>query len=247
MPIALGLHLAVAIFFAVHAVRTGQQNYWLFILLSFPGLGSLIYFLTIYLPSSRLRGDATKLARAAVKSMNPTRELREAQAAYEYAPTAQNQIRLAQALLDAGESEQALSYFEQCLQGVFSEDLEIRWSTAQAAFQAGRADVALSHLMQIRAQDRRFRSEAVALLVARSYALQGDTAQARAEFDSAVRQSGSFDSKAEYALWLAGQKDWQAATALHQELQDTIRHWKRPQREYHRDLIRRLKMAFANR
>ena len=33
MPIAIGLHLAVAVFFAIHAVRTGQQTYWLFILL----------------------------------------------------------------------------------------------------------------------------------------------------------------------------------------------------------------------
>ena len=38
MPALLGfLHIAVAIFFAIHAVRHGRNNYWLFILLAFPG------------------------------------------------------------------------------------------------------------------------------------------------------------------------------------------------------------------
>lgn len=245
MPIAIGLHLAVAIFFAVHAVRTGQQTYWLFILLSFPLLGSLIYFLTIYLPSSRLQRGATKLAKAAVKSLDPSRELREARAAYEYAPTAQNQIRLAQALLDAGEARQSLAYFEQCLQGIFSEDLEIRWSAAQAAFDAGQLDAALRHLETIRAQDARFRSDAVSLLTARTHAALGNDAQARAAFDAAVAQSGNFDSKAEYAIWAAGQGDWRTADALHQDLDASMRRWTRQQRDFHRDLIRRLKAAFA--
>ncbi len=205
MPIAIGLHLAVAIFFAVHAVRTGQQTYWLFILLSFPLLGSLIYFLTIYLPSSRLQRGATKLARAAAKGLDPTRELREAQATYDYAPTAQNQLRLAQALLEAGQAQQAMGHFEQCLQGIFSADLEIRWSAAQAALDAGHPEVALRHLEEIRAQDTRFRHHEVTLLTA----------------------------------------NWQTAHALHEELQASMRRWNRQQRDFHRDLIRRLKTAFA--
>ena len=53
MPyIGLGLHVLVAIYFAVHAVRSGQEQYWLFILFSFPLLGSVVYFLVIYLPDS---------------------------------------------------------------------------------------------------------------------------------------------------------------------------------------------------
>jgi hypothetical protein len=44
MPIVgLGLHLLIALFFAVHAVRSGQQLFWLFILFSFPLLGSVVY------------------------------------------------------------------------------------------------------------------------------------------------------------------------------------------------------------
>lgn len=245
MPIAIGLHLAVAIFFCVHAIRSGQQIYWLFILLAFPLLGSIVYFLAVYLPSSRLQRSATKLARSAVNSLDPNRELREAQSAFDYAPTAQNQIRLAEALLHAGNASQALTYFEQCLQGIFSEDLEIRWLTAQAAMQAGQADIALRHLQHIRQQDSRFRLDAVMLLTAQAYAAQGQTAQARSAFEAAVQQSGDFVSKAEYAIWAAGQGDWQVANALRTELDASMGQWKRTQRDFHRDLIRRLNAAFA--
>lgn len=43
MPIiGLGLHVLIAIYFAAHAVRTGQDKYWLWILFAFPLLGSLV-------------------------------------------------------------------------------------------------------------------------------------------------------------------------------------------------------------
>ena len=45
MPfLGIGFHVIVALFFAVHAVRTHQNLYWLFILFSFPLLGSVAYF-----------------------------------------------------------------------------------------------------------------------------------------------------------------------------------------------------------
>jgi len=104
MPfVGLGLHFFVAVFFAVHALRSGQQLYWLIILFSFPLLGSIVYFLAVYLPDSRLERGARKVVAAAAKTLNPTRELKEAHAAFEYTPTAQNQMRLAAAYLEAGQ------------------------------------------------------------------------------------------------------------------------------------------------
>ncbi|MFO1338365.1 MAG: hypothetical protein U1F53_09020 [Burkholderiaceae bacterium] len=133
MPIVgLGLHVLIAIFFAIHAVRSGQQTYWLFILFSFPLLGSIVYFLAIYLPDSRLERGARQAVAKAAKALDPTRELREARAAFEYTPTAQHQMRLAAALLDAGQAEEAATNYEACLKGPFASDLEIRWGAAQA-------------------------------------------------------------------------------------------------------------------
>src|SRR4051812_9437863 len=89
MPVlGLGLHVLVALYFAVHALRNGQQMYWLFVLFSFPLLGSVVYFLVIYLPGSKLEYGARKVVAVAAKTLDPTRELREARAAFDYTPTA---------------------------------------------------------------------------------------------------------------------------------------------------------------
>ena len=45
MPALLILNYAVAITLCFHAVRSGQNNYWLWILLAVPGVGSLVYLL----------------------------------------------------------------------------------------------------------------------------------------------------------------------------------------------------------
>ena len=78
MPVALGLHVLVALFFAVHAIRNGQQIYWLLILFSFPLLGSVVYFFAIYLPNSRLQSGARKVVATAARAIDPSKELREA-------------------------------------------------------------------------------------------------------------------------------------------------------------------------
>ena len=52
MPIfGIGLHILIAIFFAIHAIRTGRELYWLVILFMFPLLGSIVYFAAVFLPS----------------------------------------------------------------------------------------------------------------------------------------------------------------------------------------------------
>ena len=109
MPIfGLGLHILIAIFFAIHAIRTGRELYWLVILLMFPLLGSIVYFAAVFLPQSRLQHGARKAGAAIQKSLDPGRELRDARDAFDLTPTAHNQMRLAAALLDAGEIAQAV-------------------------------------------------------------------------------------------------------------------------------------------
>ena len=78
MPILGILDIAIAIFFAVHAVRTGRQMYWIMILIIAPFLGSLIYFFAEYLPEMRHSTVARKSARVVKSIVDPNRELREA-------------------------------------------------------------------------------------------------------------------------------------------------------------------------
>ena len=50
MPLLGILHVMIAIGLAVHAMRTGRPQYWLFILLFVPALGSIAYVVFELLP-----------------------------------------------------------------------------------------------------------------------------------------------------------------------------------------------------
>jgi len=239
----IGIHILIAIFFAVHVVRNGQQLYWLLILFMFPLLGSVVYFVAIYLPSSGLQRGARKAVSVAAKTLDPGRELRDARAAFEYTPTAQNQMRLASALLETGSAEEAASIYETCLQGVFSSDLEIRYSASRAWLECGNGAKALVHLEYIRNKDLHFRPEQVAILTARALAGTGRNSEAKAAFDAALTRFGSFECRAEYAIWAAANGERELAAQLRVELEQAMQRWSRHTREMYQPLLRRLGSA----
>ncbi|MEK8030835.1 tetratricopeptide repeat protein [Ideonella sp. DXS29W] len=246
MPfVGLGLHFLIAIFFAIHVIRTGQQMYWLIILFSFPVLGSIVYFVAIYLPNSRLERGARQAVAIAAKALDPTRELREARAAFDYTPTAQNQMRLAAALLGAGQAEEAATNYEACLKGPFASDLDIRWGAARAWLASGRHSQAASQLQAIRTQDANFRAEEIALALGRALAGAGRQEEARAEFDSALQRFGSFEARAEYAIWAVTNGDRPLAERLDAEIQQSMARWNRHTRELNHATLQRLRAAFA--
>jgi hypothetical protein len=247
MPVVgLGLlHVLIALFFAVHALRSGQQLFWLFILFSFPLLGSVVYFLVIYLPNSRLQRGARKVVAAASRTLDPSKELREAQAAFDYTPTAQNQMRLAAAQLEAGMAAEAAASYTACLKGPFATDLEIRLGAARAYFASGRNEDAITHLRFIRETDASFRAEQASLLLAQALGAAGRGVEAQQEFESALSRFGSFETQAEYAIWAAAAGEHAVASRLQPELQRTMERWTRHTRELHKPLVRRLNEAFA--
>lgn len=245
MPfIGLGVHVLIALYFAIHAVRSGQNMYWLIILFSFPLLGSLVYFFAVYLPDSRLEHGAKKAVASAARALDPTRELREARAAFDYTATAQNRIRLAEALLDAGDSKEAAAHFEACLTGPFEDDLNIRLSAARANFENETYTKAIEHLEFIRSKSPQYRGDVVTPLLARALAGAGRIAEAKAEFESGLAQFGGFEIKAEYLIWALTKNDREIASRLQADVQNAIDHLNKHARQINRPLLRRLDAAY---
>lgn len=247
MPfIGVGLHILVALFFAVHAVRTGRDVYWLIILFMFPLLGSIVYLFAVYLPDSRLQHTVRKTVTAAARSLDPGRDLRDAQQAYDLTPTAQNQMRLAAALLEAGSTAEAARLYEACLTGPFATDPDIRLGAAKARLEGGHSAAAIDLLEAIRAENPDYRPEPVSLLLAQAYAHAGRPQDAREEFASAVARFGSFEIRAEYALWALNVGDRESANTQYQEIARSMKHWTKHTHSLHKPIVSRLEAAFAN-
>jgi hypothetical protein len=203
----------------------------------------VVYFLAVYMPNSRLEYGARKAVAAVAKSLDPERELRESRAAFEYTPTAQNQMRLARALLETGAAEEAARNYEACLKGPFATDPEIKFGAARAFVESGRCAPAIAHLEEIRAVDQNFRAEQVSILMARALAGAGRNQDAKAEFEDAARRFGSFEVNLEYAVWAIMSGDTATAAKLQAELDQAMKRWNRHTRELNMHLVRRLAAA----
>jgi hypothetical protein len=243
MPIALGLNFLLALLCAVHVIRSGQPLYWLFILFAFPLLGSLVYILAVYLPSSRLERGALKAVSAAAKALDPGREVRVARAEFDEAPTAQNQMRLAAALLDAGEAGEAAELYEGALKGPFASDPDLRYGAARSFVECQRHAEALTHLQELRRTRPDYRPDGVALLVARAYAGTSRPAEAREEFERAVQRFNTFEARAEYAIWALSVGDAPTAARLQAEIDRITSRWNAMNRQLNEPVLRRLKAA----
>lgn len=239
----LGIHLVIAVFFAIHAVRTGQSLFWLLLLFSFPLLGSLVYFFAVWLPGSGWEHGTRKAMNAAGRLLDPTRELREAREAYEFTPTAQNRIRLAHALLDNGDAREAAEHYEACLKGPFANDLDIRTHAARAFVESGHFPEAVTHLEAIRREDPGYRAEPVQLLLARALAGARRTEDARACFEDAIVRFGSYESLAEYAIWALAAGDRARADRLQADIDRITRQWRPHHRQINRAITDRLATA----
>lgn len=246
MPIiGLGLHILIAIFFAIHAIRTGREMYWLLILFMFPLLGSIVYFAAVFLPQSRLQHGARKAGAAIQKSLDPGRELRDAQNAFDLAPTAHNQMRLAAALLDAGKIAQAVEQYDACLRGPFSGDAEICVGAARAKLANNEPQAAIGLLVALRAKQPNFRPEQIGLLLAGAYAAAGRQEEAGAEYEAMTQRFGSIEARAGLALWAIAQGQRALAERELKELDHARKHMSKHTLGLQQALFKRVDAASA--
>lgn len=246
MPIfGVGIHILVAIFFAIHAVRSGRELYWLAILFMFPLIGSAVYFFAIFLPQSRLERGLRKAGAVIQDSLDPGRELREAREAFDLTPTAHNQMRLAAALFNAGMIAESVQQYDACLRGPFAKDAEIGIGAAQARLANKQPQAAIELLLGLVANHAAFRPEQVGLLLANAYAAAGRQAEAGAQYAAVSARFASIESRAEHALWAIAQGDRALAERELGELAHLRKHISKYTRDLHQELLSRVDAASA--
>ncbi len=76
IPLLGVFQLFFQVFFAVHAIRTGRPYYWIFIIIFFPGIGSLIYFFAEFLSDIQGNRKIKNLKSGIVNTVNSGKKLK---------------------------------------------------------------------------------------------------------------------------------------------------------------------------
>jgi hypothetical protein len=138
--------LAISVVCAVHAYRTKQESFWMWLVLMLPLAGSFAYVLAVVLPAWQ---DQRRTAKPAPQNL--TGQIATARSALERAPTVDNRLRLADLLLEAHQPREAASLYEAELKGNFAEDPQILNRLAEAQVASGNSAAALETLDTLKA------------------------------------------------------------------------------------------------
>ena len=237
--ILLGLSLIFSIALCVHVVRTGQQMYWLMIILLFQPLGGLVYLAAVVAPEFLGGAKAQKARQTARQVLDPQREYREAGQAVDDTPTVANRVRLASAAASLGRHAEAERLYAEALQGMYADDAQLLLGRANALIELNRSAEALPLLEQLSAQANAARTPNVALAMGRAYHALGRYAEADTALRWAAAHLPGFEGMARYAVFLAdtGRKDEarDALTEIDKRLAKTHAHFRREARGW-RDL-----------
>ena len=147
----------------------------------------MVCFFAEYLPEVRHTRVARKAVGVVTASIDPGRGLRTARADYERTPSVEHRARLADALLAADQSEDAVEHYRQCVSGPNTKDAKLRAGLVCALLLAVQPREAADVLRALFADEPERYVGANALLLARALA-EVDELQALAAFDEALHR-----------------------------------------------------------
>lgn len=230
--------VALQLFFVVHAVRTGRETIWIWILVFVPGIGCAAYFLTQILPELGQSRTVRRAQNRLTKAIDPGRELRKLKDDLAVADTQQNRQRLAEECLDAGMYADAIELYERCLSGPNTDpdDPNILLRIAEAQFHGGSPLQSRETLERLRKANPAFRSADGHLLYARSVEAAGDERAALEEYAAVAGYYPGEEARVRYALLLGKLGQTERARSLFEETltrtRRAPRHYQRAQREW---------------
>lgn len=246
MPLLALLVIACQVTCGLHVVRSGQERYWLYLIIALPGLGCLIYFLGIMLPDMLGSRRGRRALNQLHDSIDPQRHLRALRDELDIRDTRETRINLADELLRMGQPEEAATHYQMALRGIHTDAPDILLGLARARFAlddfAGCRD-ALERLID---KNPDFRSADGHLLYARALEGLGDDLKAEEEYQALNRYYAGPEASYRYALLLARLGRLREARELHEQIRTHARRAARHYRTLHKEWLDLSQQALRN-
>ncbi|MCX7356931.1 MAG: hypothetical protein NT015_02100 [Alphaproteobacteria bacterium] len=203
MPIAMLIGWIPSIICAMHVVRTGQQMYWLWILVIGGPLGAALYFFAVMLPDLMGGRTARSVGKVARQTLDPERDYRNALRALDDTPTVGNRIKVAQAAVALGRWSDAEAQWALCGDGHWGDDPVVLLGHADSLLELGQYDAALKKLEKLKALGREGEAPRVVLAFARAYEGLGRNDDADAAYRFAADRVPGLEAGGRYVAFMA--------------------------------------------
>lgn len=230
MPILALVVIALQIFIAVHVCRSGQPRYWVFVVLCFPVIGTLIYFIVEVLPTLQASPKVARLDDHLARRAKMARHANAVTAAEMVdravnTGTVHTKLVTADKCLELGRFPEAIRLYESAREGFFVNAADLLIGLARARFGNGDYADTRQVLRDLATAHPNSFTQERTILDARTTAAMGDLPAAIADLGALLERKDSLEARrleARYffaeLLWKQGAKD-QALGELAQVIQ----------------------------
>lgn len=182
---------------AIHCLRKGTQQKWLWLIIFLPIAGSLIYIF-----SEMFNRNATSQVQAGIGLLvSPGTRIKKLEDKVRFADTFSNKVQLADAYLANNQTEKAVTIYEGCLTGVFAENEHVLLQLIDAYSRLQEYPNVIAAARKIYQLPQFARSRAH-LLYAMALDATGDSAGAEAEFKKMSARFSNFEARYQFGQFL---------------------------------------------
>ena len=200
---ALAILTAIIQFsFAFHALKTGRDQKWIWIIILAPVVGCLAYYFMEVFPHSREERTLRKRIHDIAKALNPDGELKRRTEETANNASVDNRAALADECLEKGMFDEAIRLYEGCLDGPYANDARLLFACARAYFYNGNHRQAEEILARLSKAHPKFRRDEAQLLEARVLEAIGETSRAAELYEQLRERYVGFEAKYRYGLLL---------------------------------------------
>lgn len=222
---------------AVHVVRTGRNQVWIYLVIFVPVVGMAAYFFAEILPELIHSRPARQAVAGVEKAIDPGRGLRDALRRVQITPTAENKAALAAEYMRAGRPVEAIALYREALTGIHATDPGMMLGLARALFAAEKPAEAEAALDALLAANPGYNSPEAHLLYARSLEEQGKVDEAILGYETLVNYYPGQEARCRYGMLLQRSGRGIEARRVFEEICQLVeygpRHQRREQREWY--------------
>jgi hypothetical protein len=233
MPLLI-IPIIIQVLLIVHAVKTGRNQLWIWVLAFVPLAGAIAYLVVEILPELFRSRAAQRTARGLKKAIDPGARLRRLEGEVRVGSNVASRQRYAEELLRHERYDDAIAQYREALSGLYEHDPNLMLGLAQAQFGKGDARAARITLDELIRLNPEFRSPAGHLLYARALESEGDVHKALEEYRVLAPSYPGAEASVRYAQLLHKQGQSAEAQKIVRELLEQARiapgHYRRAQR-----------------
>ena len=237
--------VALQICMLIHAVKTGRDQKWIYLLVLLPGVGSLAYLALEFMPWVTSSPEARRAAGSFRKALDPERDLRRYAAEARLSDSVDAKLKLAEELAAARRLDEAIAAYESCLTGIFAHEPKIMLALASVQFEKGHFTAARATLDSLAAHNADFRSAEGHLLYAGALEEEGNLEQAREEYRAVSAYYPGAEATVRYGSFLGRLGDADGARHAFKDVLDGAELSPRHVRRFNQEWVDRARREIA--